>query len=393
MVLDNQEESVRQGEQWFRKIFDHSHDAIVIIDLASDSILEANPRACSMLQYSYRELLSTPVSAIHPQEMAKLQVFSESVLREGHGWTNELTCLTKSGTTLPAEISASVLEIGGRPCMISMVRDVADRKRAEEALQRAYDELREKQVQLVQSEKMASLGHLVAGLAHEINTPLGTLKASLDLFLGSVEKLKAVSPDPEVPSKTHERQELDQFLKRSEKLISASRTAVERMVKIIESLRKFARLDRAELAEVDLHEGIENTLTLLEQEFRGRIEVVRDFGDLSPIRCYPSRLNQVFMNILLNASHAIEEQGQIFITTRAGNGTVLIEIRDTGRGISSENLKRIFDPGFTTKGFGVGTGLGLSIAYEVITRDHTGSIEVESELGKGTTLRITLSVG
>ena len=93
------------------------------------------------------------------------------------------------------------------------------------------------------------------------------------------------------------------------------------------------------------------------------------------------------------ASHAIEEQGQIFITTRAGNGTVLIEIRDTGRGISSENLKRIFDPGFTTKGFGVGTGLGLSIAYEVITRDHTGSIEAESELGKGTTFRITLSVG
>ena len=393
MVLDNQEESVRQGEQWFRKIFDHSHDAIVIIDLASDSILEANPRACSMLQYSHRELLSTPVSAIHPQEMAKLQVFSESVLREGHGWTNELTCLTKSGTTLPAEISASVLEIGGRPCMISMVRDIADRKRAEEALQRAYDELREKQVQLVQSEKMASLGHLVAGLAHEINTPLGTLKASLDLFLGSVEKLKAVSPDPEVSPKTRERQELDQFFQRSEKLISASRAAVERMVKIIESLRKFARLDRAELAEVDLHEGIENTLTLLEQEFRGRIEVVRDFGDLPPIRCYPSRLNQVFMNILLNASHAIEEQGQIFITTRAGNGSVLIEIRDTGRGISSESLKRIFDPGFTTKGFGVGTGLGLSIAYEVITRDHTGSIEVESELGKGTTLRITLSVG
>ena len=393
MVLDNQEEAVRQGEQWFRKIFDHSHDAIVIIDLASDSILEANPRACTMLQYSRRELLSTPVSAIHPQEMAKLQVFSESVLREGHGWTNELTCLTKSGETLPAEISASVLEIEGRPCMISMVRDIADRKRAEEALQRAYDELREKQVQLVQSEKMASLGHLVAGLAHEINTPLGTLKASLDLFLGSVEKLKAVSPDPEVPPKTHERQELDQFFKRSEKLISASRAAVERMVKIVESLRKFARLDRAELAEVDLHEGIENTLTLLEQEFRGRIEVVRDFGDLPPIRCYPSRLNQVFMNILLNASHAIEEQGQIFITTRAGNGTVLIEIRDTGRGISSENLKRIFDPGFTTKGFGVGTGLGLSIAYEVITRDHTGSIEAESELGKGTTFRITLSVG
>ena len=393
MVLDNQEEAIRQGEHWFRKIFDHSHDAIVIIDLASDSILEANPRACSMLQYSHRELLSTPISSIHPQEIPKLQVFSEAVLREGHGWTNELTCLTKSGKTLPAEISASVLEIKGKPCMISMVRDITDRKRAEEALKRAYDELREKQVQLVQAEKMASLGHLVAGLAHEINTPLGALKGALDLFLGSVEKLRGISADPEVRPKTREHQELGLFFKRAEKLISASRAAVGRIVKIVDSLRSFARLDQAELAEVDLHEGIENTLTLLEREFRGRIEVVRDFGDLPPTRCYPSRLNQVFMNILLNASHAIEEQGQIFITTRTGNGTVLIEIRDTGRGISSENLKRIFDPGFTTKGFGVGTGLGLSIAYEVITRDHTGSIEVESELGKGTTLRITLSVG
>ena len=382
-----------QGEQWFRKIFDHSNDAIFIIDLASDTILDANARACDMLQYSHSELLSTPVSAIHPQERTKLEALSESVLREGHGWTDELTCLTKSGETLPAEISASVLEMKGRPCMISMVRDIADRKRAEEALQRAYDELREKQVQLVQSEKMASLGHLVAGLAHEINTPLGALRATLDLFLGTVEKLKGSLLDSQVSPETRERQELALFFKRAEKLISASRAAVERMVKIIESLRKFARLDQAELAEVDLHEGLENTLTLLEQEFRGRIEVVRDFADLPPTRCYPSRLNQAFMNILLNASHAIEGQGQIFITTRAGNGTVLIEIRDTGRGISSENLKRIFDPGFTTKGFGVGTGLGLSIVHEVVTRDHTGRVEVESELGKGTTLRMTLSVG
>ena len=160
---------------------------------------------------------------------------------------------------------------------------------------------------------------------------------------------------------------------------------------IVGSLRRFARLDEAELDEVDLREGIENTLTLVQHELRNRVEVERDYGDIPRVKCYPNQLNQVFMNLLVNASHAIEGQGSIAIKTRPQGDNVLIEFTDSGRGIPQENLKRIFDPGFTTKGSGVGTGLGLSIVYRIV-QEHQGSIDVESEVGKGTTFRLLLPI-
>ena len=160
---------------------------------------------------------------------------------------------------------------------------------------------------------------------------------------------------------------------------------------IVRSLRKFARLDEAELDEVDIHEGLDNTLILVQHELKNRVDVLKDYGKLPLIKCYPNQVNQVFMNLLVNASHAIEGQGKIFIRTHHNNASVMVEIRDTGKGISQEDLPRIFDPGFTTKGFGVGTGLGLSIVYQIM-KDHKGKIEVESELGQCTTFRIILPI-
>ena len=151
------------------------------------------------------------------------------------------------------------------------------------------------------------------------------------------------------------------------------------------------RLDEADLDEVDIHEGLENTLILVQHELKNRVEVLKDYGKLPFVKCYPNQLNQVFMNLLVNASHAIEGQGKIFIHTYHKNDTAVVEIRDTGKGISQKDLQRIFDPGFTTKGFGVGTGLGLSIVYQIM-KDHKGKIEVESELGQGTTFRIVLPI-
>ena len=142
---------------------------------------------------------------------------------------------------------------------------------------------------------------------------------------------------------------------------------------------------------VDVKEGIETTLTLVHHEMKRRIEVHRDFGDVPKIACYPNQLNQVFMNILVNGSQAIEEKGDIYIKTYTRDNNVVIEFKDTGKGIDKQNLKKIFDPGFTTKSRGVGTGLGLSIVYQII-KDHKGDIEVESELGKGTTFRIILPI-
>ena len=278
------------------------------------------------------------------------------------------------------------------------LRDVTARKRAEEAIQLAYSdlekkvdertrELRQKQAQLVQAEKMASLGQLVAGVAHEINTPLGALKSNIDILTRSVPKIKNLMFDQGAP----ESPDLSKRLSILETLNTHNQTAIDRIVMIVNSLRKFARLDEAELDEVDIHEGLDNTLILVQHELKNRVEVIKGYERLPLVKCYPNQLNQVFMNLLVNASHAIEGKGEIFINTHHKDGRVLVEIRDTGKGISKEDLPRIFDPGFTTKGVGVGTGLGLSIVYQIM-QDHKGTIAVDSELGKGTTFRMHLPV-
>jgi signal transduction histidine kinase len=169
-----------------------------------------------------------------------------------------------------------------------------------------------------------------------------------------------------------------------------NKTACERIVATVKSLRNFARLDEAERKRVDLHEGLESTLVLVHHEFKNRIKVVRDYGDEVPeVECSPNQLNQVFMNILVNAAHAIEGEGTVNIATRSEGEQVTISFTDTGRGIDPKVVPNIFDPGFTTKGVGVGTGLGLAICYRIV-KDHHGSIDVESEPGRGTTFAITL---
>jgi two-component system NtrC family sensor kinase len=168
-------------------------------------------------------------------------------------------------------------------------------------------------------------------------------------------------------------------------------TGAERVTEIVRSLRSFARLDDAERKEADLHEGIENTLTLVYHDLKNRIEVVKEYGQLPLVQCFPSRLNQIFLNLLVNAGQAIEGKGKITIATRTVGETVEIDISDTGRGISPENLSHIFDPSFTTKGVGVGTGLGLSICYQ-IAEDHQGEIRVVSREGEGTTFTVVLPI-
>ena len=163
-------------------------------------------------------------------------------------------------------------------------------------------------------------------------------------------------------------EKLKRLLKGAGELTSVSQTAAERIVTIVGSLRRFARLDEAELDEVDLHEGIENTLTLVQHELKNRIKVDKDYGEIPRVKCYPNQLNQVFMNLLVNASHAIEGPGSIAIKTRLQGGNVLVEFKDSGRGIPQENLQRISILDHY-HGFGVGTGLGLSIVYRIV-QDH-----------------------
>lgn len=253
-----------------------------------------------------------------------------------------------------------------------------------ENLEEAMRELQDTQVQLVQSEKMASIGQLTAGVAHEINTPLGAINSNTSIIEMVTQFLKSTIniKDNEKPG---------QLIEKLEKANSTNKLACERIIHIVRNLKNFSRLDQSEFQEACLHEGIESVLLLSHNELKHRIKVHKEFGNIPLVQCFPNQLNQVFMNIIVNAAQAIQEEGDIWIKTWEEDEKVFIQIRDNGAGISKENLKRIFDPGFTTKGVGVGTGLGLSICYKII-QNHHGKITVESTLGEGTTFTILIPV-
>ncbi len=249
-------------------------------------------------------------------------------------------------------------------------------------------EVQEKQAQLVQSSKMASLGSLVAGVAHEINTPVGAINSMHSTLMKAVENLKE-ELEQRLKETHKEYRKIDESLKIVEDANRVIQSGTDRVVDIVRRLRSFARLDEAELKDADIQEGLEDTLTIVHHEIKHNIKVIKNYGDVPKISCFPGRLNQVFLNLLINAKQAIKGKGEITISTYTRDNKAYIEIRDSGEGIAEENISRIFDPGFTTRGVGVGTGLGLSICYQII-QDHQGEIRVKSEVGKGTTFTVVL---
>jgi len=260
-----------------------------------------------------------------------------------------------------------------------------------EELREANRELKEIQLQLVRSEKMASLGMLVAGVAHEINTPLGSINSNTNVSLSCCQKLDESFAALALPNTDRNFADISKFLHMLCKVTSVNKQACERISGIVKSLKNFARLDEEEVKIVNLHDGLDSTLELLKYLFEKRIRIIKEYGRIPSIRCKAAQLNQVFTNILHNACQAIEDKGEIRIRTIHQNGQIQVSISDTGAGIAPENLNKIFDPGFTTKGVGVGTGLGLSIAYRIV-EDHGGKIEVESKVGEGSTFEIHLPV-
>jgi len=254
-------------------------------------------------------------------------------------------------------------------------------------LEKTLKELRESQNKLIMKEKMASLGNLVAGIAHEINNPIGAINSAADVIARCNDKIDYALKESNLPENINKK--LQQMLNLVGQNSMVIQESGQRVSKIVKSLKNFARLDNSEFQQADIHEGIDNTLALLHHELKDTITILKDYGIIPQIYCYSIQLNQVFMNILLNAVQAIVAKGIIKIKTYADDGKVYIKISDTGKGIPSEYLDKIFDPGFTKKGVGVGTGLGLSTSYNIIQM-HKGEIKVESEVGKGTTLTIIL---
>jgi len=275
--------------------------------------------------------------------------------------------------------------------------------RQKDELQKILENLKQAQSQLVQSEKMASLGQLVAGIAHEINNPVNFISAGVDSLSTNLEEIRQVLDiyhkitADNVEDKLKEIEELKakveykEAIREINKLIESIKNGTNRTTEIVKGLRTFSRLDEDILKIADIHEGLDSTLILLHNKYKNRIEIVKKYGNIPLIECYPGQLNQVFMNILSNAVDAIDDKGTITISTSISDRFIKVSIKDTGQGIPENIKEKIFDPFFTTKGVGKGTGLGLSITQSIIEK-HKGSISIKSEDGKGTEFIILLPV-
>ncbi len=275
----------------------------------------------------------------------------------------------------------------------------------EARVQRRTEELQQAQSQLLQSEKMASIGQLAAGVAHEINNPIGYVYSNLGTLekyvqnvlsmINEYERAEGEIADSEVRTRLQlARKKLDiAFLKDDLRaLMNESKEGIIRVKDIVQNLKDFSHMDASdEWHFTDLHKGLDSTLNIVNSEIKYKAKVVKEYGDIPQVECLPSQLNQVFLNLLINAAHAIEERGTITLRTGAESEQVWVEIEDTGKGIAPKNLKRIFEPFFTTKPVGSGTGLGLSLSYSIIQKHH-GHIEVNSELGQGTRFRMWLPI-
>jgi two-component system NtrC family sensor kinase len=236
--------------------------------------------------------------------------------------------------------------------------------------------------------QFASIGRLLAGIVHEINTPIGSIFSNTDTIQRSLEMLEPLLAENSPESMEKARR----IVATCQSLTAVDRIACERIRSVIRGLKTFSRVDGGELRKVDLNENLRDTLKLTQAEFRKRVAVETDFGELPEIECYPQMLNQVFLNLLVNAGQAIEGEGKITVRTRIEGSDAHVSIADTGRGMTSTQKAKAFQAGFTTKALGEGAGLGLSIAREIIEDKHGGSIYFESEPGKGTTFHILVPV-
>jgi|GEM_PF-1692189 len=257
---------------------------------------------------------------------------------------------------------------------VSLERKVEERTR----------HLRETQARLVQSEKMAALSKLVAGIAHELNTPIGAMNSAHDTLKRAATKIEKVLVDNENKQISSS---IDAIKSTSDVVIDGSK----RVSNIVNRMKSFSQLDEADLQTVDIHAGIQNTIAVFTPELHDFITIHEEFSDLDPLTCYPARLNQLILFLLDNANHAIVKDGEIRISTTKKNNHVEICLKDTGIGIPEENMEKIFDPGFTTWGVGIGVGLGLSIAYQIV-KEHHGELKVESSPGNGTSVTIKIPI-
>jgi len=376
--------------------------------------------AFNVLGYHPAEMVEDPnfwFNHIHPDDVPTIFSSLALLFTEGHR-TYEYRFLNRSGEYIwMHDMLRLIRDEHDNPLeVVGSLTDITQRKRMEEDLHRKGEEqqlliqqLQEAQQQLLQAEKMASVGQLAAGVAHEINNPVGFVNSNMSSLQNYVTTLfdvinrydgifgqLALSDEVKAMIQSIQKKaDLDYVREDVADLVRESLDGLKRVKDIVQSLKDFSHAGETEWQEADIHQGLDSTLNIVKNEIKYKATIDKRYGNLPRVHCVISQLNQVFMNLLVNASHAIKEKGIIAISTgteeREGEPWVWIKIMDTGCGIPKENLNRIFEPFFTTKPVGSGTGLGLSLAYGIIN-NHGGKINIHSVVGKGTSFTIQLPV-
>ncbi len=381
-----------------KREWEETMDCIADIVLMCDSqgkIQRCNASFCALTGLTYQEIVNKSWASI-----LNCLGFTISDYKKGSGTVSD-----KEGKnfydlcTFPLHNKMGLL-IGN----VLNMRDITEIRMINQELESAYNQLKLAQVQAVQQEKMASVGQLAAGVAHEINNPMGFISSNLTSLAKYITKFKAFEDAllEEVRKAGNtdllnsiesikKAMKIDFILGDMDSLLEESQDGAGRVRRIVQDLKNFSHVDEAECNQINLNENLDTTLNMLRNEIKYVADLVKEYGDIPQIYCYPQQLNQVFMNILINSVHALEGHGTITIRTWQEDEFVKISISDTGKGIAQEHLTKIFDPFFTTKGVGKGTGLGLSICYDIIKK-HGGEIIVQSRVGEGTTFTIKLPV-
>ena len=415
--------ALRESEEKFRTMSASAQDAIILVD-GDSRVSFWNAAAERIFGYAKEDARGKDLfRLIAPERLAEryravFDHFQDTGAGHFSGKALDLSAKRRDGAEFPLEASIAALILDDKWHAIAIARDISERRRTEEELARhrnnleqlverrttelanlnqslreANRQLADAHSRLQESGRMAALGELAAGVAHEINNPIafvsaniGTLKRYFDELLAIIEKEQA----GEAASNAADQGTVDlqETKADAEALVAESRDGLARVKKIIQGLREFASVGASDWQSVDLHRGLEATITLLQGQI-ANADIVRDYGSLPEIQCLPSEINRVFMNLLLNAAEAIADHGTITVRTRAGDGGVWVDVADTGCGIAEDKLTRVFDPFYTTKPSGRGLGLGLSLSYGIVQRHH-GHIEVNSATGKGSTFRLWL---
>ena len=348
--------------------------------------------------------LTQPLIALS-EAMAHAERGDGAVKADEHAGPKDIATMAHAFNSMMAAIqekSAAVERYRDRLELLVDAR-TAELSDANEQLKKINCELEETHEQLLQSEKLASIGQLAAGVAHEINNPIGFVNSNLSTLEGYLDDLlRLLETYERHEARLHEqgrqiaeleavKREVDlRYLKDDiPELMAESKEGLDRVKKIVLDLKEFSHVGQSDWQYADLHRGLDSTLNVVRNELKYKVQVIKEYGQVPEIECLPSELNQVFLNILVNASHAIADEGIITIRTGLEDKQAWVIIADNGSGIEPANLKRIFDPFFTTKPVGRGTGLGLSLSYGIVKRHH-GRIDVESEVGRGTLFRILL---